>query len=105
MKFLIYGAALLVAATPVAAIANPLVKDQLEVRYNDLNLQSVDGQRQLAIRLVNAAEAVCGDRVDTLHVMAGRKARDCMSQVVVDAQRQIMAHNMNSQSQLALLGK
>ena len=87
------AAALLAAALATAAVgasANPFVQDKAQVRLADLDLATLAGQRSLAIRLQNAADAVCGGaEVATIHLALGAQARECREAVIADAKARI----------------
>lgn len=77
------------AALPAAATENPFAKDQAVLRLADLDLSTVEGQRRLAIRMDDAARAVCGDRLASVHLDLGARARECRAAVLADIRTQI----------------
>ncbi len=79
------------AAAPENPLAseNPLAKDSATLRLSGLDLSTVDGQQRLAIRLDQAAAAVCGDRLASVHLALEEQSRACRTQVVADVRAQI----------------
>ena len=59
-------------ATPAMATTptDPFVQPSATLSLEGLDLASVEGQRRLAIRMDDAARAVCGDGLDTVHLHA-----------------------------------
>lgn len=88
-------------ATSVSATAadNPFAKDKAVLQLSGLDLSSVDGQRRLAIRMDEAARAVCGDRLSSVHLALGEHARECRTAVIADIRAQIEARLAASPSQ------
>lgn len=87
-------AALVACALAVPAMANetpadPFAKEQVTLRLDGLNLATVEGQQRLAIRMDNAARAVCGDGLDTVHLAANARAVECRSEVLANIRQQI----------------
>ncbi|KAG5734274.1 hypothetical protein E4T56_gene14253, partial [Termitomyces sp. T112] len=56
-------------AENLAHAENPLAKDSVTLRLSGLDLSTPDGQQRLAIRLDQAAAAVCGDRLAGVHLV------------------------------------
>lgn len=79
----------LITAAPAVANENPFAKDQTVLQLSGLDLATVEGQQRLAIRMDEAARAVCGDRLSTVHLDANNKARDCRTAVLADIRAQI----------------
>ena len=93
----------LATSASAATTENPFAQDKATVRLDGLDLSTADGQQRLAIRMDQAARAVCGDRVSSVHLALGARARECRNFVVADIRAQIesrMAANA-SQTQLA----
>lgn len=88
----------LVAAMPAAATDNPFAKDQAVLHLGGLDLTTVDGQQRLAIRMDEAARAVCGDRLASVHLALDARARECRAAVLADIRAQI-------ESRMAATGK
>jgi UrcA family protein len=76
-------------SAPAYAASNPFAKDQAVLQLSGLDLSTVEGQQRLAIRMDEAARAVCGDRLSSIHVELGEKARDCRTAVLSDIRAQI----------------
>lgn len=99
MKIGLVALATLAFATPAtAATANPFAQDKAVLNLNDLDLSSVDGQQRLAIRLDQAARAVCGDRLAGVHLALENKAQECRTAVVADVRSQIEARLASARS-------
>ena len=99
---LVLGACALLTSVSAAA-ENPFAKDEAVLQLNGLDLSTAEGQQRLAIRMDQAARSVCGDRMASVHLAAGAKARECRTVVVADIRNQIearMAAN-TKQTQLA----
>lgn len=86
---LVLGACALL--TSVSATANPFADDQAVLRLEGLDLSTADGQQRLAIRMDQAARAVCGDRLSSVHLAAAAKAEACRTAVIADIRVQIEA--------------
>lgn len=80
-------------ATPALAGAgsNPFAQDAATLDLKGLDLSTADGQQRLAIRMDQAARAVCGDRVSGVHLALEAKARECRVAVAADIRAQIEA--------------
>lgn len=79
-------------ATPAMAEttpADPFVQESVTLHLDGLDLATVDGQRRLAIRMDEAANAVCGEGLDTVHLKAGAEAQRCHSEVLANIRTQI----------------
>lgn len=90
-------------ATPALAgtTENPFARDSAILDIKGLDLSTSDGQQRLAIRMDQAARAVCGDRMSGVHLAAETKARECRAAVAADVRAQIearLASNSNSAS-------
>jgi UrcA family protein len=77
------------AATETPATNNPFAKDQAILNLADLDLSTADGQQRLAIRVDQAARAVCGDRLSGVHLAAEAKTQECRASVAADVRAQI----------------
>ncbi|MEL0209582.1 MAG: UrcA family protein [Novosphingobium sp.] len=84
-------AALAIASSASAASANPFARDQAVLDLKGLDLSSADGQERLAIRIDEAARAVCGQRLANVHLALEAKAQECRTSVVADVRSQIEA--------------
>ncbi|BBC73938.1 UrcA family protein [Altererythrobacter sp. B11] len=78
----------LVASVPAAA-ENPYAKEEAVLHLSGLDLTTVEGQQRLAIRMDEAARAVCGDRLSSVHLELGAKSRECRAAVLADIRSQI----------------
>lgn len=95
------------AAPALAANENPFAQDQTVLNLKGLDLSTADGQQRLAIRIDQAARAVCGERLAGVHLSLERKAQECQTAVVADVRAQIEARvaaaNRASPTRLAAL--
>lgn len=80
-----------------AAAANPFARDEAIMRLDGLDLSTVQGQQRLAIRMDNAARAVCGDRLSSVHLAAHAKAQECRATVIAEIGKQIEARMATAQ--------
>jgi len=87
--FLALAACALVAGAPAVASENPFAKEQAVLQLGGLDLTTVEGQQRLAIRMDEAAQSVCGDRLATVHLAADARARECKAAVLADIRAQI----------------
>lgn len=81
----------LATSASAATTDNPFADDRAILRLDGLDLSTADGQQRLAIRMDQAARAVCGDRLSSVHLAAGQKARECRTVVLADIRTQIEA--------------
>lgn len=70
---------------------NPFAQDSAILNLKGLDLATASGQRSLAIRMDQAARAVCGDQVSGVHLALDAKARDCRAAVTADIRNRIEA--------------
>jgi len=77
------------AATTTAK--DPFVQDKATLRLEGLDLSTADGQQRLAIRMDQAARAVCGDGLSSVHLALGASERECRTAVIADIRAQIDA--------------
>jgi UrcA family protein len=93
MKIGFVALATFACAIPVSAFAadNPFAQDQTILDLKGLDLASADGQQRLAIRMDQAANAVCGQRLAAVHLAAEAKAQECRAAVLADVRSQIEA--------------
>ena len=98
MKIGLVALATLALATSASAAdtENPFAKDQAILNLKGLDLSTAEGQQRLAIRMDQAARAVCGDRVASVHLAMERKAQECRTSVVADVRSQIEARMANA---------
>lgn len=78
-------------ASGAVAAENPFAKDQAVLHLQDLDLSTADGQQRLAIRVDQAARAVCGERLSGVHLALEAKAQECRIAVAADVRAQIEA--------------
>lgn len=107
MKIGLIVVAAVAFATPALAAtgSNPFAQDAAILDLKGLDLSTADGQQRLAIRMDQAARAVCGDRVSGVHLALEAKARECRTAVAADIRAQIEARTAraadHSSAQLA----
>ena len=91
MKTGLLALAALAFATPALAktAENPFAQDSAILNLKGLDLATADGQQRLAIRIDQAARAVCGDRVASVHLMLEAQAQECRTAVVADVRGQV----------------
>lgn len=73
------------------AAENPFAKDKAILDLQGLDLSTADGQQRLAIRVDQAARAVCGERLSSLHLALEAKTQECRIAVAADVRSQIEA--------------
>jgi UrcA family protein len=93
MKTGLVALAALAFATPALASTadNPFAADKTILNLKGLDLSTADGQERLAIRMDQAARAVCGDRVAAVHLALEAQAQECRAAVVADVRSQVEA--------------
>lgn len=74
-----------------ATVENPLAEDKAILNLKGLDLATADGQQRLAIRMDQAANAVCGESLAAVHLDLVRRAQECRTAVVADVRTQIEA--------------
>ena len=79
----------LATAASASATDNPFAQDKATINLKGLDLSTSDGQQRLAIRMDQAARAVCGEGLASVHLDLERKAQDCRSAVIADVRAQI----------------
>lgn len=83
-------AALSFAASASAATdENPFAKDNTILQLGGLDLSTADGQQRLAIRMDQAARAVCGERLYSVALSMEAQSRECQAEVIADIRNQI----------------
>lgn len=95
MKIGLAALAAFAFATPAFAgpAENPFAQDKVILNLKGLDLSTPDGQQRLAIRMDQAARAVCGDRVAGVHLAMEAKAQECRTAVIADVRAQIEARS------------
>jgi len=68
---------------------NPFGKDSAVLALSGINLSTAEGQQRLAIRVDQAARAVCGESLATLHADLEASARACRADVAEQVRTQI----------------
>ena len=93
MKSGIAAIAAIMAVAPVHAATNdnPFAADQTVLSLRGLDLATVDGQQRLAIRMDQAARAVCGEGMSSIHLALDAQARACRADVYADIRARIAA--------------
>ena len=83
--------AAIMATTPAVAAPtdNPFAANQAKLSLRGLDLATVDGQQRLAIRMDQAARAVCGDGMSSIHLALEAQARACRADVFADIRSRI----------------
>lgn len=87
----VLGACALATSVSAAGAENPFAKDEAIMRLSGLDLSTAEGQQRLAIRMDEAARAVCGDRLASVHLALDARARECRAAVIADIRAQIEA--------------
>lgn len=88
--------ALATSASAATENTNPFAKSQATLNLSGLDLATADGQQRLAIRIDQAARAVCGQDLSGLHLALEAKAQACRSAVTADVRAQIEARQANA---------
>ena len=88
-KALLALAALGMATSAAAATGDPFVDETATLRLDGLDLSTVEGQQRLAIRMDDAARAVCGNGLAKVHLAVAAEARQCQAAVKEDIRLQI----------------
>lgn len=71
--------------------ANPFGKDAAVLTLKGLDLATADGQQRLAVRIDQAARAVCGESLANVHLDLEVKARGCRADVAEQVRAQVDA--------------
>lgn len=100
MKIGLVALAAIALATPALAgnSENPFAKDKAILDLTGLDLSTPDGQQRLAIRMDQAARAVCGDRMAGVHLALEAKAQECRAAVSADVRTRIEARQGKAES-------
>jgi len=96
------AACALASSASAGTTDNPFAQDTAKVQLQGLDLSTADGQERLAIRMDQAARAVCGDRVSSVHLALGKRADECRVAVVADIRARIEARTAANTSQTKL---
>ena len=81
--------ALATSASAAFASENPFAKDQAVLSLKGIDLSTAEGQNRLAIRVDQAASAVCGSSVAAVHLALEAQAQECRTTVIADVRQQI----------------
>ena len=81
---------------------NPFAKDKAILNLKGLDLATSEGQQRLAIRMDQAARAVCGERLANVHLAMEAKAQECRTAVIADVRSQIEARSAMAQASARL---
>jgi len=92
----IAAVALATSASAATENTNPFAKSQATLNLSGLDLATADGQQRLAIRIDQAARAVCGQDMSGLHLALEAKAQACRTAVTADVRAQIEARQANA---------
>lgn len=85
-------AALATVGLMAAAAPSPASAAEKAVRYDDLNLATIDGQKQLERRLTAAAKEVCEfDMITTGTHIPSAESRTCYKQAKASSKQQMAA--------------
>jgi UrcA family protein len=93
MKIGLAAFAAILAASPAVAAssANPFSADTAVLNLRGIDLTSVEGQQRLAIRMDQAANAVCGEGMSSIHLALASQARECRADVIAGIRTRIGA--------------
>lgn len=91
MKFAIaaLAAVTLGSAAVAGTVTNQFADDSAVLSLAGLDLASADGQQRLAIRVDQAARAVCGANLANVHIALETRARACRADVAEQVRAQI----------------
>lgn len=77
------------SAAVAGTVSNPFAADSAVLSLKGLDLATADGQQRLAVRVDQAARAVCGDNLATVHIDLEARARACRADVAEQVRSQI----------------
>lgn len=100
MKIGLMALAAVAFATSASASTteNPFAQDKAVLNLKGLDLSTSEGQQRLAIRVDEAARAVCGEGLAAVHLALEDQARACRTAVVADVRAQIEARTAKAES-------
>lgn len=103
MKFGLVALATFAFATTASASTaeNPFAQDKATLNLKGLDLSTADGQQRLAIRVDQAARAVCGEGLSGVHLSLEAQAQDCRAAVIADVRSQIEARTASADTAVA----
>ena len=88
------------AATGDPVASDPFVQQAADLRLDGIDFTTVEGQNRLAIRMDDAARAVCGDGLASVHLAVAAEARQCQAAVKEDIRLQIEQRMASSDAQV-----
>lgn len=77
---------------------NPFAQDKAILNLKGLDLSTSEGQQRLAIRMDQAARAVCGERLASVHLALESQSQECRAAVVADVRAQVEARTAKASS-------
>ena len=83
------GSAALGSAATAGTTENPFAKDSAVLTLKGIDLATAEGQQRLAVRVDQAARAVCGESLATIHQDLEARARACRADVAEQVRGQI----------------
>lgn len=83
------AAIMMTTAATAAAPADPLTQSSAILKLDGLNLATPEGQRVLAIRMGQAARAVCGSGLANIHLSLAAESQACYDEVKADIRTRI----------------
>jgi len=90
------GTAAFAGTTNAPVGDNPFGKDSAVLSLNGIDLATADGQQRLAIRVGQAARAVCGDNLANIHLDLEAHARACRADIAEQVRGQIEARTADA---------
>jgi len=84
------------SASAATNTGNPFAQDRAILNLKGIDLSTAEGQQRLAIRMDQAARAVCGDHMAGVHLALEAKAQECRAAVVADVRAQIEARHASA---------
>ncbi|WP_206244770.1 UrcA family protein [Novosphingobium terrae] len=90
---LLAAATMATAASAATTTSNPFAQDKAVLQLSDLDLATPQGQHRLAIRMDQAARAVCGEKMASVHLALEDQARACRAEVLADIRSKIEARS------------
>jgi UrcA family protein len=85
------AAATLGSAAVAGTTDNPFGKASATFSLKGVDLATANGQQRLAVRVDQAARAVCGENLATVHLDLEARARACRADVATQVRDQIEA--------------
>jgi UrcA family protein len=86
------------SAASAATTQDPFVQDKAIVQIKGLDLSTADGQQRLANRMDQAARAVCGENLASIHLSLESEARECRTTVLANIRTQIETRTADATS-------